>query len=164
MDWVRVALDDDPWELSELGLTSPSLRTISRVVERHGLVTRQRGPYVPTGVAYPTLPADFKFQGEYVSALALAPTDPSHAYAVTSRGRLFWSTDGAVTWTNAGDTDFFVFHARPTLENLRQVLFDLPVPRWALNSAIVTVEDGLIIRLGEYLERAEALEAVGLSE
>jgi ABC-type glycerol-3-phosphate transport system permease component len=29
--------------------------------------------------------------------------------------------------------------AHPTLENLRQVLFDLPVPRWALNSAIVTV-------------------------
>jgi len=30
--------------------------------------------------------------------------------------------------------------------------------------SIVTVEDGLIIRLDEYLERAEALEAVGLSE
>jgi raffinose/stachyose/melibiose transport system permease protein len=27
----------------------------------------------------------------------------------------------------------------PTLENLRSVLFDLPVPRWALNSAVVTV-------------------------
>jgi ABC-type glycerol-3-phosphate transport system permease component len=27
----------------------------------------------------------------------------------------------------------------PTLENLRSVLFDLPVPRWALNSAGVTV-------------------------
>lgn len=27
----------------------------------------------------------------------------------------------------------------PTLGNLRSVLFDLPVPRWALNSAIVTV-------------------------
>jgi raffinose/stachyose/melibiose transport system permease protein len=27
----------------------------------------------------------------------------------------------------------------PTLENLRSVLFDLPVPRWALNSALVTV-------------------------
>jgi raffinose/stachyose/melibiose transport system permease protein len=27
----------------------------------------------------------------------------------------------------------------PTLSNLRNVLFDLPVPRWALNSAIVTV-------------------------
>jgi ketosteroid isomerase-like protein len=30
--------------------------------------------------------------------------------------------------------------------------------------SIVTVEDGLIIRLDDYLERAEALEAVGLSE
>jgi ketosteroid isomerase-like protein len=29
--------------------------------------------------------------------------------------------------------------------------------------SIVTVEDGLIIRLDEYLERAEALEAAGLS-
>ena len=29
--------------------------------------------------------------------------------------------------------------SHPTLENLRRVLFDLPVPRWALNSAIVTV-------------------------
>jgi ABC-type glycerol-3-phosphate transport system permease component len=27
---------------------------------------------------------------------------------------------------------------QPTLENLRRVLFDLPVPRWALNSVIVT--------------------------
>jgi raffinose/stachyose/melibiose transport system permease protein len=27
----------------------------------------------------------------------------------------------------------------PTLENLRRVIVDLPVPRWALNSAIVTV-------------------------
>ena len=30
--------------------------------------------------------------------------------------------------------------------------------------SIVTVEDGLIVRMDEYLERAEALEAVGLSE
>ena len=30
--------------------------------------------------------------------------------------------------------------------------------------SIVTVEDGLIIRLDEYLERAEALEAAGISE
>jgi putative transposase len=46
------------WELSELGVTPPSLRTISRVIERHGLVTRQRGPYVPSGVAYPALHAE----------------------------------------------------------------------------------------------------------
>jgi ABC-type glycerol-3-phosphate transport system permease component len=29
--------------------------------------------------------------------------------------------------------------SHPTLENLRQVIADLPVPRWALNSAIVTI-------------------------
>ena len=34
----------------------------------------------------------------------------------------------------------------------------------ATTFSIVTVEDGLIIRLDEYLERAEALEAVGLSD
>jgi ketosteroid isomerase-like protein len=34
----------------------------------------------------------------------------------------------------------------------------------ATTFSIVTVEDGLIIRLDEYLERAEALEAAGLSE
>jgi len=39
---------------------------------------------------------------------------------------------------------------------------DIPVN--ATIFSIVTVEDGLIIRLDEYLERAEALEAVGLSE
>ena len=37
--------------------TAPSLRSISRVLERHGLVTRRRGPYVPKGVAYPALQA-----------------------------------------------------------------------------------------------------------
>lgn len=46
------------WELSELGLTPPSLRTISRVLDRHGLVTAARRPYVPTGVAYPALRAE----------------------------------------------------------------------------------------------------------
>ena len=47
------------WELRELGATPPSVRTISRVLERHGLVTRRRGPYVPTGVAYPALRAEW---------------------------------------------------------------------------------------------------------
>lgn len=46
------------WELAELGVTPPSLRTISRVLDRHGLVTRARGAYVPTGVAYPAPPAE----------------------------------------------------------------------------------------------------------
>ena len=31
------------------------------------------------------------------------------------------------------------FPSHPTLENLRRVIVDLPVPRWALNSAIVTL-------------------------
>ncbi len=46
------------WELADLGQPPPSLRTISRVLERHGLVTRARGAYIPTGVAYPALPAE----------------------------------------------------------------------------------------------------------
>jgi putative transposase len=46
------------WELAELGLTPPSLRTIHRVLERHGLVTRGPGAYTPTGTAYPTVPAE----------------------------------------------------------------------------------------------------------
>ena len=46
------------WELHELGVTAPSVRTISRVLERHGLVTRRHGPYVAKGVAYPALPAE----------------------------------------------------------------------------------------------------------
>ena len=46
------------WELHELGLAPPSVRTISRVLERHGLITRQRGRYVPTGTAYPALRAE----------------------------------------------------------------------------------------------------------
>ena len=46
------------WELSELGVAPPSLRTISRVLARHGLITRGRGPYVATGVPYPALRAE----------------------------------------------------------------------------------------------------------
>jgi putative transposase len=46
------------WELDELGLQAPSLRSISRILERHGLVTRQRGPYVAKGTAYPALRAE----------------------------------------------------------------------------------------------------------
>ena len=46
------------WELTELGLAPPSLRTISRVLDRHGLATRARDGYVPTGVPYPVLLAE----------------------------------------------------------------------------------------------------------
>jgi putative transposase len=47
------------WELAEAGIaSSPSVRTISRVLERHGLITRARGPYVAKGLAYPALRAE----------------------------------------------------------------------------------------------------------
>lgn len=46
------------WELAETGSASPSVRTISRVLERHGLITRARGPYVAKGTAYPALRAE----------------------------------------------------------------------------------------------------------
>jgi putative transposase len=46
------------WELHELGLAPPSLRTIGRVLERHGLIARRPGPYVAKGVAYPALCAE----------------------------------------------------------------------------------------------------------
>jgi len=46
------------WELTELGLHAPSLRSISRGLERHRLVTRQRSPYVAKGTAYPALRAE----------------------------------------------------------------------------------------------------------
>jgi hypothetical protein len=45
------------WELQELGVAAPSLRTINRVLERHGLMTRDPGPYVAKGRPYPALPA-----------------------------------------------------------------------------------------------------------
>lgn len=46
------------WELAETGIVPPSVRTISRVLERHGMVTRARGPYVAKGAAYPALRAE----------------------------------------------------------------------------------------------------------
>lgn len=42
-------------------------------------------------------------QGEYLSALAFAPSDPERAYAATSTGRLMVSTDRGVNWTMATD-------------------------------------------------------------
>jgi putative transposase len=46
------------WELAEVGTPAPSLRTINRVLERHGLITRQRGAYVAKGTTYPALHAE----------------------------------------------------------------------------------------------------------
>jgi len=42
--------------------------------------------------------------GNYLSALAFAPLNPDRAYAVTDAGRLFYSTDHAVTWTESTDS------------------------------------------------------------
>lgn len=46
------------WELAETGVAAPSVRTISRVLEREGLITRAPGPYVGKGTAYPVLRAE----------------------------------------------------------------------------------------------------------
>jgi transposase-like protein len=46
------------WELAEVGTPAPSLRTINRVLDRHGLITRQRGAYVAKGTVYPALRAE----------------------------------------------------------------------------------------------------------
>jgi MYXO-CTERM domain-containing protein len=40
---------------------------------------------------------------EYMSALAFSPLDSDRAYAATSYGRLFWSDDKGVNWTDARD-------------------------------------------------------------
>jgi hypothetical protein len=40
--------------------------------------------------------------GSYVSALAFAPTDPQRVYAANDSGRLFWSANHGVSWTQSG--------------------------------------------------------------
>ncbi len=46
------------WHLEELGCTPlPAVRTIDRILARHGLTHRRTGRYVPTGKLYPALPA-----------------------------------------------------------------------------------------------------------
>ncbi len=40
----------------------------------------------------------------YLTAIAFSPIDPERAYAVTSNGKLYYSTDGAVTWTRSAYT------------------------------------------------------------
>lgn len=52
----------------------------------------------------PTLWSDQRFDGqdyEFLSAFAFSPHDPQRAYAATSTGRLFWSTDAGKHWTAA---------------------------------------------------------------
>ena len=40
----------------------------------------------------------------YLTAIAFSPLDPQVAWAATGNGRLYYSTDGAVTWTESNDT------------------------------------------------------------
>lgn len=47
------------WRLAELDLTPvPALRTIHRILARHGLTHRRTGRYVPKGKVYPALAAE----------------------------------------------------------------------------------------------------------
>jgi transposase InsO family protein len=55
------------WELEGLGVRPlPSLRTISRILDRHGLTHRRTGRYEPKGKCYPELPALFPNQTQQV--------------------------------------------------------------------------------------------------
>jgi photosystem II stability/assembly factor-like uncharacterized protein len=54
----------------------------------------------------PTIHSDKQFggsgvDGSYLSALAFTPTDPDRVYAVNDVGRVFYSTDHGVTWTES---------------------------------------------------------------
>ncbi len=56
-----------------------------------------------TWIASPWSSFDFGANpGEYLTGLAFSPLDHQRAYAVTSWGRLFHSTDKGVTWTQGG--------------------------------------------------------------
>jgi transposase InsO family protein len=51
------------WELEDLGVKPlPSLRTINRILNRHGLTHRRTGNYEPKGTPYPKLPELFPNQ------------------------------------------------------------------------------------------------------
>ena len=45
----------------------------------------------------------FDFQGT-LSSLEFSPLDPQRAWACTTNGKIFWSTDGGVNWTESADT------------------------------------------------------------
>lgn len=42
--------------------------------------------------------------GEYLTALAFSPADTQRAYAATNLGRLFWSSDRGLTWTESSSS------------------------------------------------------------
>ncbi|GEM_PF-1283522 len=51
------------WEMEDLGAKPlPSLRTINRILSRHGLIHRRTGNYEPKGTPYPKLPELFPNQ------------------------------------------------------------------------------------------------------
>lgn len=50
------------------------------------------------------LHSDQSFTPGYMSALAFSPVDPQRAWAVTSNGKLFYSNDGGVNWTQSANT------------------------------------------------------------
>jgi len=58
------------WELEEQHIQAlPSLRTINRILSRHGLTHRRTGRYEPKGVPYPSLPAklpNLRHQADFV--------------------------------------------------------------------------------------------------
>jgi photosystem II stability/assembly factor-like uncharacterized protein len=58
---------------------------------------------------------NFATGGNYLTALAFAPSDPSRAYAVNDGGRIWYSTDHGVTWTpsssNAPGQQYFYGNA-----------------------------------------------------
>ena len=53
--------------------------------------------------------------GDYVSALAFSPLNVNRAYCATNSGKLYWSDDRGVTWTQSADTGpgahYFYGHA-----------------------------------------------------
>jgi putative transposase len=64
------------WELEALGVGPiPAVRTINRILERHELPTRRRGPYIPKGTPYPTFDVDgpgARHQTDFVGPCYLA--------------------------------------------------------------------------------------------
>ncbi len=61
--------------------------------------------YVKSGNSWsPQLHSTFNFAtggGSYLTMMAFAPTDPQRMYATNDGGRLFWSTDHGVNWTQS---------------------------------------------------------------
>lgn len=74
------------WELEDLGVKPlPSVRTIGRILARHGLTRRREGPYKPKGKKYPALVATGPgtvHQSDYVGPRYL--TGPTRFYSLNS--------------------------------------------------------------------------------